>query len=65
MESLSPLVLNRLKVGLHVISVKVPGLGDNKKQQKDMAIAIDGAVVGEKGLNLNTEDVQAHDLAKV
>uniref|UniRef100_A0A8C8TAT8 60 kDa heat shock protein, mitochondrial n=1 Tax=Peromyscus maniculatus bairdii TaxID=230844 RepID=A0A8C8TAT8_PERMB len=65
-EALSTLFLNRLKVGLQVVSVKAPGFGDNRKNQlKDMAIATSGAVFGEEGLNLNLEDVQAHDLGKV
>ncbi|CAO2616082.1 60 kDa heat shock protein, mitochondrial, partial [Lemmus lemmus] len=65
-EALSTLVLNRLKVGLQVVAVKAPGFGDNRKNQlKDMAIATGGAVFGEEGLNLNLEDVQAHDLGKV
>ncbi|XP_031224840.1 60 kDa heat shock protein, mitochondrial [Mastomys coucha] len=64
-EALSTLVLNRLKVGLQVVAVKAPGFGDNRKNQlKDMAIATGGAVFGEEGLNLNLEDVQAHDLGK-
>ena len=59
-------VLYRLKVGLQVVAVKAPGFGDNRKNQlKDMAIATGGAVFGEEGLNLNLEDVQAHDLGKV
>nr|P86206.1 RecName: Full=60 kDa heat shock protein, mitochondrial; AltName: Full=60 kDa chaperonin; AltName: Full=Chaperonin 60; Short=CPN60; AltName: Full=Heat shock protein 60; Short=HSP-60; Short=Hsp60; AltName: Full=Mitochondrial matrix protein P1 [Mesocricetus auratus] len=63
-EALSTLVLNR--VGLQVVAVKAPGFGDNRKNQlKDMAIATGGAVFGEEGLNLNLEDVQAHDLGKI
>ncbi|XP_052576159.1 60 kDa heat shock protein, mitochondrial-like [Peromyscus californicus insignis] len=65
-EALSTLVLNRLKVGLQVVAVKAPGFGDNRKNQlRDMAIATGGAVFKEEGLNLNLEDVQAHDLGKV
>ncbi|KAL1786061.1 60 kDa heat shock protein, mitochondrial [Sigmodon hispidus] len=65
-EALSTLVLNRIKFGLQVVAVKAPGFGDNRKNQlKDMAIATGGAVFGEEGLNLNLEDVQAHDLEKV
>ncbi|CAO2637684.1 60 kDa heat shock protein, mitochondrial (Fragments) [Lemmus lemmus] len=65
-EALSTLVLNRLKVGLQVVAVKAPGFGNNRKNQlKDMAIATGGAVFGEEGLNLNLEDVQAHDLGKI
>ncbi|KAL1787239.1 60 kDa heat shock protein, mitochondrial [Sigmodon hispidus] len=65
-EALSTLVLNRLKVGLQVAVVKAPGFGDNRKNQlKHTAIATGGAVFGEEELNLNLEDVQAHDLGKV
>lgn len=65
-EALSALVLNRLKVGLQVVAVKAPGLGDNRKNQlKDMAIATGGTVFGEEGLTLNLEDVQPHDLGKI
>jgi chaperonin GroEL len=65
-ETLRTLVLNRLTVGLQVVAVKAPGFGDNRKNQlKNMAIASGGVVFGEKGLNMNLEDVQAHDLGKV
>ncbi|KAG3289703.1 hypothetical protein H1C71_026017 [Ictidomys tridecemlineatus] len=65
-ESLSTLVLNRLKVDLQVVAVKALGFGDNRKNQlKDMAIATGGAVFGEEDLTLNIEDVQPHDLGKV
>ena len=65
-EPPSSLVLNRLTVGLQVVAVKAPGFGDNRKNQlKNMAIASGGVVFGEKGLNMNLEDVQAHDLGKV
>ena len=50
-EALSPLVLKRLKLGLQVVAVKAPGVGDNRKNQlKDMAVATGGAVFGEEGL---------------
>ena len=65
-ETLSTLVLNRLKVGLQVVAVKAPGFGDNRKNQlKDRAIATGGTVFGEEELTLNLEDVQPHDLGKV
>lgn len=57
--------MNRLKVGLHVVAVKAIGLRHNKKQQKDMAITIDGVVLEEEWLNLIIQDVHAPDLEKV
>ena len=63
-ETLSTLVLKRLKFGLQVVAVKAPDFRDNRKNQvKDTAIATGGAVFGEEGLTLNLEDV--HDLRKV
>ncbi|OBS68909.1 hypothetical protein A6R68_02553 [Neotoma lepida] len=48
-KALSMLVLNRLKVGLQVVTVKAPGFGDNRKNQlKDMAIATDDAKKSDK-----------------
>uniref|UniRef100_A0A8C6W986 60 kDa heat shock protein, mitochondrial n=1 Tax=Nannospalax galili TaxID=1026970 RepID=A0A8C6W986_NANGA len=65
-EALCTLVWNRLNIDLQVVGVKSPAFGDNRKNQlKDMAIATGGAVFGEKGLNLNLEDVQADDLGKI
>ncbi|KFO21919.1 60 kDa heat shock protein, mitochondrial [Fukomys damarensis] len=65
-EALSTLVLNRLRVGLQVVSVNAPGFGECRKNQlKDVAIATRGTDFGEEGLTLNLEDVQAQDLGKV
>uniref|UniRef100_A0A2K6PID6 60 kDa heat shock protein, mitochondrial n=1 Tax=Rhinopithecus roxellana TaxID=61622 RepID=A0A2K6PID6_RHIRO len=62
-KALSTLVLNKLKVGLQVVT---PGCGDNRKNQlKGMAIATGGAVFGEEELTVNLEDVQSHDLGNV
>uniref|UniRef100_A0A2K5QNV2 60 kDa heat shock protein, mitochondrial n=1 Tax=Cebus imitator TaxID=2715852 RepID=A0A2K5QNV2_CEBIM len=57
-ETLSILILNRLKFGLQVVAVKAPGFGDNRKNQlKDIAVATGDAVFEEEGLTLNLEDV--------
>lgn len=48
-ESESTLILNRLKVGPHVVAVKATGLVDHRmKQKKDMAIVTGGAVFKEE-----------------
>ncbi|EGW02078.1 60 kDa heat shock protein, mitochondrial [Cricetulus griseus] len=65
-ESLSTLILNRLKAGLQVVAVKAPGFGDNRKNKlKDTSIATGGVQFGEQGLKLNLDDVQGHDLGKL
>ncbi|CAD7687165.1 unnamed protein product [Nyctereutes procyonoides] len=63
-ETLSTLILNRLKFGLQLVAFKAPGFGDSRENQlKD--IANGGAVFGEEGLTLNLKDVQPHNLGKV
>uniref|UniRef100_A0A2K5ZYL6 60 kDa heat shock protein, mitochondrial n=1 Tax=Mandrillus leucophaeus TaxID=9568 RepID=A0A2K5ZYL6_MANLE len=65
-ETLSTLILNRLKVGLQVIAIKAPRFGDGiKNQLNGITIATGGAVFEEEELTLNLEDVQPHDLGEV
>lgn len=62
-DALSSVGLNRLIVGIQVITAKSPGFGGNRKNQtKDMAVTPGGAVLKEREWNSNLKDVQAHDL---
>lgn len=48
-EALATLVVNRLRGGLKVCAVKVPGFGDRRKAMlQDIAILTDGSVVSEE-----------------
>lgn len=65
-ETLSTLILNRLKVGLQVVAVKAPRFGDSRKNQlNSITIAAGGALFEEEELTLNLEDVQPHVLGEV
>lgn len=60
------LILNKLKVGLPVVAVKVPGFDDSRKNQlKDMAIATAGEVFGKERLTLNLECTQPQTQEKL
>jgi chaperonin GroEL len=64
-EALSTLVLNRLKVGLHVAAVKAPAFGDNRKNTlKDIAIATGGIVFGEETNLRKLEDIVVDDFGQ-
>merc|ERR1719431_294468 len=65
-EPLSTLVINRLKIGLQVATVKAPGFGDNRKNtMQDMAVATGGLVFGTEGDTLKLEDIQMQDFGRV
>lgn len=50
-DALSTMALNRLKVGLQVVAVKIPGFGENRNNHLEiMTIVIGGAVFGEGGV---------------
>lgn len=62
-DALSTMALNRLKVGLQVVAVKIPGFGENRNNHLKLWLLLLVVQYLEKvGLNLSLEDVQAHDL---
>jgi chaperonin GroEL len=63
-EALTTLVVNRLRIGLKICAVKVPGFGDRKKEiLQDIAIVTGGNVISEEqGRKL--ENITIEDLGK-
>jgi len=56
----------RIKIGLQVTVVKVPGFGDNRKNSlHDMAIASGDIVFGDEAEQVKIEDVQLSDLGQI
>lgn len=64
-EALATLVVNRLRAGLKVSSVKAPGFGDRRKAMlQDIAILTDGEVISEE-LGMKLENVSLEQLGRV
>ena len=59
-EALATLVVNRLRAGLKICSVKAPGFGDRRKEMlEDIAVLTGGVVISEeKGLKLETTTLE-------
>ncbi|XP_068619374.1 63 kDa chaperonin, mitochondrial-like [Battus philenor] len=65
-EPLSMLVLNKLKIGLPVVAVKAPGIGQHRKNLlEDMAIITGGAIFEDNTNLIRIEDCQLESLGKV
>jgi chaperonin GroEL len=63
-EALATLVVNKLRGGLKVASVKAPGFGDRRKAMlEDIAILTGGTVISED-LGIKLENVKLNDLGK-
>ncbi len=59
-EALATLVVNRLRAGLKICSVKAPGFGDRRKEMlEDIAVLTGGVVISEeKGLKLESTTLE-------
>ena len=59
-EALATLVVNRLRAGLKICSVKAPGFGDRRKEMlEDIAVLTGGVVISEeKGLKLEATTLE-------
>ncbi|XP_014372002.2 63 kDa chaperonin, mitochondrial [Papilio machaon] len=65
-EPLSLLVLNKLKIGLPVVAVKSPGIGQHRKNLlEDMATATGGVIFEDNSNLIRLEDCQLESLGKV
>ncbi|XP_013135588.1 PREDICTED: 63 kDa chaperonin, mitochondrial-like [Papilio polytes] len=65
-EPLSVLVLNKLKIGLPVVAVKSPGIGQHRKNLlEDMATATGGVVFEDNANLIRLEDCQLESLGRV
>lgn len=63
-EALTTLVVNRLRIGLKICAVKVPGFGDRKKEiLQDIAIVTGGNVISEEQ-DRKLENITIEDLGK-
>ncbi len=63
-ESLSALVVNKLRGTLQVVAVKAPGFGDRRKQMlEDIAILTNGRLIAEE-LGLKLENLGLNDLGR-
>merc|ERR1719201_1351740 len=61
-EALATLVVNKLRGGVNVASIKAPGFGDNRKATlQDMAVLTGGQVISED-IGLNLEDATEEHL---
>lgn len=48
-DSLSTMILNRLRANIKIVGVKAPGFGDNRKNTVgDLALACGGEVISEE-----------------
>ena len=65
-ESLTTLVVNRLRAGLKICAVKAPGFGDRRKAMlEDIAVLTGGVVISEdKGLTLDKATLEELGTAK-